>query len=82
MATARCTAAERVWLYQAKTAQSCGCNLIYDIFEGTAEIQQLVISRAISGCTSSSYHACVAPQCGQETVVETAAMKKCPQAHG
>ena len=41
--------AERFWLYQAKTAQSCGCNLIYDIFEGTAEIQQLVISRAISG---------------------------------
>ena len=27
---------------------------IYDIFEGTAEIQQLVISRAITGCTSSS----------------------------
>jgi len=27
---------------------------IYDIFEGTAEIQQLVIARAISGCTSSS----------------------------
>jgi len=23
--------------------------LIYDIFEGTAEIQQLVVSRAISG---------------------------------
>jgi hypothetical protein len=27
----------------------CGLGAIYDIFEGTAEIQQLVISRAISG---------------------------------
>jgi hypothetical protein len=27
----------------------CGLWAIYDIFEGTAEIQQLVISRAISG---------------------------------
>jgi hypothetical protein len=26
-----------------------GLRVIYDIFEGTAEIQQLVIARAISG---------------------------------
>jgi alkylation response protein AidB-like acyl-CoA dehydrogenase len=32
-----------------KTAQPCGSRVIYDIFEGTAEIQQLVIARAISG---------------------------------
>jgi hypothetical protein len=32
-----------------KTAQRCGARVIYDIFEGTAEIQQLVIARAISG---------------------------------
>jgi alkylation response protein AidB-like acyl-CoA dehydrogenase len=32
-----------------KTAQACGARVIYDIFEGTAEIQQLVIARAISG---------------------------------
>ncbi len=31
------------------TAQPCGSYVIYDIFEGTAEIQQLVIARAISG---------------------------------
>jgi alkylation response protein AidB-like acyl-CoA dehydrogenase len=30
-------------------APSRGFRPIYDIFEGTAEIQQLVISRAISG---------------------------------
>jgi hypothetical protein len=40
---------ERFWLNQAKTASARGRNVIYDIFEGTAEIQQLVISRAISG---------------------------------
>jgi alkylation response protein AidB-like acyl-CoA dehydrogenase len=38
-----------VWLNQAKTASARGRNVIYDIFEGTAEIQQLVIARAISG---------------------------------
>jgi alkylation response protein AidB-like acyl-CoA dehydrogenase len=32
-----------------KAAQPCGARVIYDIFEGTAEIQQLVIARAISG---------------------------------
>jgi hypothetical protein len=32
-----------------KTAQPRGLWAIYDIFEGTAEIQQLVIARAISG---------------------------------
>jgi alkylation response protein AidB-like acyl-CoA dehydrogenase len=32
-----------------KTAQPCRSHVIYDIFEGTAEIQQLVIARAISG---------------------------------
>jgi alkylation response protein AidB-like acyl-CoA dehydrogenase len=32
-----------------KTAQPCGARAIYDIFEGTAEIQQLVIARAITG---------------------------------
>jgi alkylation response protein AidB-like acyl-CoA dehydrogenase len=32
-----------------KTAQLCRSRVIYDIFEGTAEIQQLVIARAISG---------------------------------
>ncbi|HEX3518456.1 MAG TPA: hypothetical protein VHT29_05425 [Solirubrobacteraceae bacterium] len=36
-------------LNQAKTASARGRNVIYDIFEGTAEIQQLVIARAISG---------------------------------
>jgi hypothetical protein len=30
-------------------ALQCGLRAIYDIFEATAEIQQLVISRAISG---------------------------------
>jgi alkylation response protein AidB-like acyl-CoA dehydrogenase len=30
-------------------ALPCGLREIYDIFEGTAEIQQLVIARAISG---------------------------------
>jgi hypothetical protein len=40
---------ERFWLNQAKTASARGRNVIYDIFEGTAEIQQLVVSRAISG---------------------------------
>jgi alkylation response protein AidB-like acyl-CoA dehydrogenase len=30
-------------------AQPCRSRMIYDIFEGTAEIQQLVIARAISG---------------------------------
>jgi hypothetical protein len=30
-------------------ALPCGLRGIYDIFEGTAEIQQLVIARAISG---------------------------------
>jgi alkylation response protein AidB-like acyl-CoA dehydrogenase len=30
-------------------AAPCGHRAIYDIFEGTEEIQQLVISRAISG---------------------------------
>jgi hypothetical protein len=30
-------------------ALPCGLRVIYDIFEGTAEIQQLVITRAISG---------------------------------
>ena len=34
---------------QARTALWSHLRLIYDIFEGTAEIQQLVISRAISG---------------------------------
>jgi hypothetical protein len=33
----------QMWLYQALFGP------IYDIFEGTAEIQQLVIARAISG---------------------------------
>jgi hypothetical protein len=32
-----------------KGALAGSCRPIYDIFEGTAEIQQLVISRAISG---------------------------------
>jgi len=32
-----------------KTAQPCGARVIYDIFEGTAEIQQLLIARAITG---------------------------------
>jgi alkylation response protein AidB-like acyl-CoA dehydrogenase len=37
------------WLHKPNMAlQSRRCP-IYDIFEGTAEIQQLVISRAISG---------------------------------
>ncbi len=31
------------------SAPALGAPAIYDIFEGTAEIQQLVISRAISG---------------------------------
>jgi hypothetical protein len=31
------------------SALTCGRSPTYDIFEGTAEIQQLVISRAISG---------------------------------
>jgi hypothetical protein len=56
-------------------------SLIYDIFEGTAEIQQLVISCAIWGCRSGSYQACEAPQCGQRTVVETDAANTNPQAH-
>jgi alkylation response protein AidB-like acyl-CoA dehydrogenase len=30
-------------------ALPCGLRVIYDIFEGTAEIHQLVIARAISG---------------------------------
>ncbi len=30
-------------------ALQCALPVIYDIFEGTAEIQQLVIARAISG---------------------------------
>jgi hypothetical protein len=33
----------------SQTASARGRNVIYDIFEGTAEIQQLVIARAISG---------------------------------
>ena len=33
---------------------AAGLRPIYDIFEGTAEIQQLVISRAISGMHISS----------------------------
>jgi hypothetical protein len=33
----------QIWLYHAAFW------VIYDIFEGTAEIQQLVIARAISG---------------------------------
>jgi hypothetical protein len=37
------------WLNQAKTGSARGRNVIYDIFEGAAEIQQLVIARAISG---------------------------------
>jgi hypothetical protein len=31
---------------------------------------------------AASYQACVLPQCGQETLVETGAMKKHPHAHG
>jgi alkylation response protein AidB-like acyl-CoA dehydrogenase len=34
---------------KAKKALQSHLSLIYDIFEGTAEIQQLVIARAISG---------------------------------
>jgi hypothetical protein len=33
----------------ASRPRLCGLRPIYDIFEGTAEIQHLVISRAISG---------------------------------
>jgi alkylation response protein AidB-like acyl-CoA dehydrogenase len=33
----------------SQTASARGRNVIHDIFEGTAEIQQLVIARAISG---------------------------------
>jgi hypothetical protein len=40
---------EWFWLNQAKAVSARGQNVIYDIFEGTAEIQQLVIARAISG---------------------------------
>jgi hypothetical protein len=32
-----------------KAVQRCGSRVIYDIFEGTAEIQQLALARAISG---------------------------------
>jgi hypothetical protein len=35
--------ASQIWLYHADL------RVIYDIFEGRAEIQQLVITRAISG---------------------------------
>lgn len=41
--------AERLWLWQAKSAVARPNKWNYDIFEGTAEIQQLVIGRAISG---------------------------------
>ncbi len=40
---------ELFWLNQAKIASARGRNVIYDIFEGTAEIQHLVIARAING---------------------------------
>jgi len=36
-------------LVEPKTPNPSRQNPAYDIFEGTAEIQQLVISRAISG---------------------------------
>jgi len=39
----------RVGSGKPNLALPSGCRVIYDIFEGTAEIQQLVIARAISG---------------------------------
>jgi len=38
-----------IWPNKAKSGSGRALKTIYDIFEGTAEIQQLVISRAISG---------------------------------
>jgi hypothetical protein len=36
-------------LMPGNESEASGFRVIYDIFEGTAEIQQLVIARAISG---------------------------------
>jgi hypothetical protein len=36
-------------LFPGDELQPCGSRVIYDIFEGTTEIQQLVVARAISG---------------------------------
>ena len=36
--------------------------MTYDIFEGTEQIQQLVVSRAISGCTFADFGSGEAPR--------------------